>query len=202
MDKTTTSVELVLPSFYCQYFGTPHEFSLSFVAGTLLLIGAPRRWLAVLAVLLIAVGVGVGVPLALRSGSDASTSLQERLELATRLLHEVPLIDGCVSHYHTKQIRTQPHGLVIRASELSRAFTLRFLVRLVVQPPKLDPISDREWACWFVGNPVIRLGTSRGTIQGPTSDWRCSGSENGGVESKLSSVSVPHDLFSVTFSSF
>ncbi|PSN49770.1 Dipeptidase 1 [Blattella germanica] len=59
-----------------------------------MLMAAPRRWLAVLAVLLIAVGVGVGVPLALRSGSDNKTSLQQRLELATRLLHEVPLVDG------------------------------------------------------------------------------------------------------------
>jgi ABC-type Fe3+ transport system permease subunit len=53
-----------------------------------------RRWLAVLAVLLVAMGVGVGVPLALRTGSTASASLQERLEMATRLLHEVPLVDG------------------------------------------------------------------------------------------------------------
>ncbi|XP_069678744.1 dipeptidase 3-like [Periplaneta americana] len=61
---------------------------------TLMLIAAPRRWLAVLVVLLVAVGVGVGVPLALRAGGGTSTSLQERLELATRLLHEVPLVDG------------------------------------------------------------------------------------------------------------
>ena len=64
------------------------------VAGTLVLIGAPRRWLVVLAVLLVAMGVGVGVPLALRAGNDAGTSLQEHLEMATRLLHEVPLVDG------------------------------------------------------------------------------------------------------------
>jgi hypothetical protein len=57
-------------------------------------IGAPRRWLAVLVVLLVAMGVGVGVPLALRAGSDSGTSLQQRLEMATRLLHEVPLVDG------------------------------------------------------------------------------------------------------------
>jgi hypothetical protein len=66
------------------------------VAGTLLLIGAPRRWLVVLAVLLVAIGVGVGVPLALRAGNGAgtSTALQEHLEMATRLLREVPLVDG------------------------------------------------------------------------------------------------------------
>jgi len=64
------------------------------VAGTLLLIGAPRRWLVVLAVLLVAIGVGVGIPLALRAGNGADTSLQEHLEMATRLLREVPLVDG------------------------------------------------------------------------------------------------------------
>jgi hypothetical protein len=64
------------------------------VAGTLLLIGAPRRWLVILAVLLVAMGVGVGVPLALRAGNGAGTSLQEHLEMATRLLREVPLVDG------------------------------------------------------------------------------------------------------------
>jgi hypothetical protein len=58
------------------------------------MMGASRRWLAVLAVLLVAMGVGVGVPLALRSGSDNGTSVQQRLEMATRLLHEVPLVDG------------------------------------------------------------------------------------------------------------
>jgi len=65
-----------------------------FIAGTLLLIGAPRRWLVVLAVLLVAIGVGVGIPLALRAGNGADTSLQEHLEMATRLPREVPLVDG------------------------------------------------------------------------------------------------------------
>jgi hypothetical protein len=64
------------------------------VAGTLLLIGAPRRWLLVLAMLLIAIGVGVGVPLALRAGNGTGTALQEHLDMASRLLREVPLVDG------------------------------------------------------------------------------------------------------------
>jgi hypothetical protein len=57
-------------------------------------MGTPRRWLLVLVVILVAMGVGVGVPLALRATSDAGNSLQEHLEMATRLLHEVPLVDG------------------------------------------------------------------------------------------------------------
>ena len=75
-----------------------------------------------------------------------------------------------------------------------RAFTFRFSVRLV-QLPKLDPISDREWACWIVGNLVLRLGSSSGTTQGPTSDWRRSGGVNA---EKLSSVSAssPHHMTS------
>jgi hypothetical protein len=60
----------------------------------LVLIGTPRRWLVVLVVILVAMGVGVGVPLALRTASDADTSLQEHLKTATRLLQEVPLVDG------------------------------------------------------------------------------------------------------------
>ena len=54
--------------------------------------------------------------------------------------------------------------------KLKQGIHVPILVRLVVQPPMLDPISDREWACRIVGNLVVRLGTSRGTIQGPTSD--------------------------------
>ena len=45
-----------------------------------------------LVVLLLAAAVGVGVPLALRVQSGAS--FEERLEQATRLLKDVPLIDG------------------------------------------------------------------------------------------------------------
>jgi hypothetical protein len=71
-----------------------HVIWLRYVTGTLVMMGASRRWLAVLAVLLVAMGVGVGVPLALRAGSDNGTSVQQRLEMATRLLHEVPLVDG------------------------------------------------------------------------------------------------------------
>ena len=46
-----------------------------------------------------------------------------------------------------------------------------FLSDLSSKPPKLDSISDREWAYWIVGNLVVRLGASRGTTQGQTSDW-------------------------------
>ncbi|GFG33145.1 hypothetical protein Cfor_12320 [Coptotermes formosanus] len=88
-DGVSTKPEV---TFYPQGSSTPSSTSVA--SGTLVLIGAPRRWLVVLAVLLVAMGVGVGVPLALRAGNDGGTSLQEHLEMATRLLHEVPLVDG------------------------------------------------------------------------------------------------------------
>nr|CAH7739925.1 unnamed protein product [Callosobruchus chinensis] len=51
-----------------------------------------RHWWAITTVLLVVAAAGVGVPLALKISSSAS--FEERVEFATRLLQEVPLIDG------------------------------------------------------------------------------------------------------------
>ncbi|XP_050502350.1 dipeptidase 1 isoform X2 [Diabrotica virgifera virgifera] len=51
-----------------------------------------RHWWLIGTVLLLAAAAGVGVPIALKISSSAS--FEERLEFATRLLQEVPLIDG------------------------------------------------------------------------------------------------------------
>ncbi|XP_008193877.2 dipeptidase 1 [Tribolium castaneum] len=51
-----------------------------------------RHWWIIVTVLLLAAAAGVGVPIALKISSSAS--FEERLEFATRLLQEVPLIDG------------------------------------------------------------------------------------------------------------
>ncbi|KAF6214143.1 hypothetical protein GE061_008882 [Apolygus lucorum] len=50
-----------------------------------------QRWF-VLAALILAAAAGVGLPIALKI--QAGASLEERLEIASRLLQEVPLIDG------------------------------------------------------------------------------------------------------------
>lgn len=51
-----------------------------------------RHWWIIVTVLLIAAAAGVGVPIALKISAGAS--IDERLEFASRLLQEVPLIDG------------------------------------------------------------------------------------------------------------
>ncbi|KAG5874633.1 putative dipeptidase, partial [Gonioctena quinquepunctata] len=51
-----------------------------------------RHWWIIGTILLLAAAAGVGVPIALKISSSAS--FEERLEFATRLLQEVPLIDG------------------------------------------------------------------------------------------------------------
>lgn len=51
-----------------------------------------RHWWIIVTVLLIAAAAGVGVPIALKISAGAS--FDERLEFASRLLQEVPLIDG------------------------------------------------------------------------------------------------------------
>lgn len=51
-----------------------------------------RHWWVIVTVLLLAAAAGVGVPIALRISAGAS--FEERLEFASRLLQEVPLIDG------------------------------------------------------------------------------------------------------------
>lgn len=51
-----------------------------------------RHWWIILAVLLLAAAAGLGVPIALKISSAAS--FEERLEFASRLLEEVPLVDG------------------------------------------------------------------------------------------------------------
>ncbi|KAF5285756.1 hypothetical protein FQR65_LT02284 [Abscondita terminalis] len=51
-----------------------------------------RHWWIIVTVLLLAAAAGVGVPIALKISAGAS--LEERLEFASRLLQEVPLIDG------------------------------------------------------------------------------------------------------------
>lgn len=51
-----------------------------------------RHWWIIATVLLLVAAAGVGVPIALKISSNAS--FEERLEFATRLLQEVPLIDG------------------------------------------------------------------------------------------------------------
>ncbi|KAK9510065.1 hypothetical protein O3M35_004931 [Rhynocoris fuscipes] len=50
-----------------------------------------QRWM-VLTALLLAAAAGVGLPIALKI--QAGATLEERLEIASRLLQEVPLIDG------------------------------------------------------------------------------------------------------------
>ncbi|KAF7281390.1 hypothetical protein GWI33_004868 [Rhynchophorus ferrugineus] len=51
-----------------------------------------KHWWIIATVLLLAAAVGVGVPIALKVSSGAS--FEERLEFASRLLEETPLIDG------------------------------------------------------------------------------------------------------------
>ncbi|XP_044730635.1 uncharacterized protein LOC123293787 [Chrysoperla carnea] len=51
-----------------------------------------RHWWVIVTVLLLAAAAGVGVPIAMRISAGAS--LEERMEFASRLLQEVPLIDG------------------------------------------------------------------------------------------------------------
>ncbi|XP_017780973.1 PREDICTED: dipeptidase 1-like [Nicrophorus vespilloides] len=51
-----------------------------------------KHWWIIVTVLLLAAAAGVGVPIALKVSAGAS--LEERLEFASRLLQEVPLIDG------------------------------------------------------------------------------------------------------------
>lgn len=51
-----------------------------------------RHWWIIVTVLLLAAAAGVGVPIALKISSNAS--FEERLEFASHLLQEVPLIDG------------------------------------------------------------------------------------------------------------
>ncbi|XP_066261636.1 dipeptidase 1-like [Euwallacea similis] len=52
----------------------------------------PKHWWIIATVLLLAAAVGVGVPIALKISAGAS--FEERLEVASRLLQETPLIDG------------------------------------------------------------------------------------------------------------
>ncbi|XP_067002128.1 dipeptidase 1-like [Anabrus simplex] len=68
---------------------TVSNIPLLYVAGAAL---SSKHWIAMLVVLLLAAAVGVCVPIALRVQSEAS--LEERLEIATRVLREVPLVDG------------------------------------------------------------------------------------------------------------
>lgn len=51
-----------------------------------------RHWWVIVTVLLLAAAAGVGVPIALRISAGAT--FEERLEFASRLLQEVPLVDG------------------------------------------------------------------------------------------------------------
>lgn len=50
-----------------------------------------QRWMVLIA-LVLAAAAGVGLPIALKI--QAGASFEERLEIASRLLQEVPLIDG------------------------------------------------------------------------------------------------------------
>lgn len=67
----------------------PEYFTFFIVSGMEL---SGRHWWIIITVLLIAAAAGVGVPIALKISAGAS--LEERLEFASRLLQEVPLIDG------------------------------------------------------------------------------------------------------------
>ncbi|KAH1013536.1 hypothetical protein HUJ04_002519 [Dendroctonus ponderosae] len=51
-----------------------------------------KHWWIIAVVLLLAAAVGVGVPIALKITAEAS--FEQRLEVASRLLQDTPLIDG------------------------------------------------------------------------------------------------------------
>ncbi|XP_057661133.1 uncharacterized protein LOC130896821 [Diorhabda carinulata] len=92
MGSTTVLGKAVPPGSPPYYRSTSAASSSSNSGSSRVIDMNSRHWWLIGTVLLIATVAGVGVPIALKISSSAS--FEERLEFATRLLQEVPLIDG------------------------------------------------------------------------------------------------------------